>query len=257
VFQRNRARAADEGDVVTELRFCSLLASAYADTGDSGAAEAALARAMKLGEQADSPFERAKAMWAQSRRRAGENDPESAARYAQRALEILEVSDQTFHASLAHLLLAHIELDRGNAARAYELLEQGEPAILSAGGAQSIATLRVEQASALAQLGKREEAASAATDAVGLLNDLGPHDAGRGYVLIAEIYERLEEDDRALEVYELAIEKLEQLPNRHAAEAYSKYAALLERRGDKDAALAILKRGMDVKQDVRETRSRP
>jgi tetratricopeptide (TPR) repeat protein len=75
--------------------------------------------------------------------------------------------------------------------------------------------------------------------------------------VIAEIYERLEEDDRALEIYELAIEKLEQVPNRHTTEAYSKYAALLERRGDKDAALAILKRGMDVKQDVRETRSRP
>jgi len=76
-------------------------------------------------------------------------------------------------------------------------------------------------------------------------------------VLIAEIYERLDEDERALEVYELAIEKLEQIPNRYTAEAYSKYAALLERRGDKDAALAILKRGMDVKQDVRETRSHP
>jgi len=257
VFDRNRARAADEGDVVNELRFCSLLANAYADTGNFGAAEAALARAINLGEQVGSPFERAKALWARSRLHAVEGDSEWAARYAQRALEILEVADQTFHASLAHLLLAHIELDRGNAARAFELLEQGEPAILSAGRADNIATLRVEQASALAQLGRREQAASAATAAVGLLNDLSPHDAGRGYVLIAEIYERLDEDERALEVYELAIEKLEQIPNRYTAEAYSKYAALLERRGDKDAALAILKRGMDVKQDVRETRSHP
>jgi tetratricopeptide (TPR) repeat protein len=257
VFERNRARAFDEGDVINELRFCSLLANAYADTGNFGAAEAALARAINLGEQVDSPFERAKALWAQSRLHALKNDPEGAARHAQRALEILEVSDQTFHASLAHLLLAHIELDRGNAARACELLEQGEPAILSAGRAHNIATLRVEQASALAQLGEREEAASAAMAAVGLLNELSPHDAGRGYVVIAEVYERLDEEERALEVYELAIEKLEQIPNRYTAEAYSKYAALLERRGDKDAALAILKRAMDVKQDVRGTRSRP
>jgi hypothetical protein len=57
-------------------------------------------------------------------------------------------------------------------------------------------------------------------------------------------------------VYELAIEIREKLPNRYLAEAYSKYASLLERRGDKDAALEIYKRAMDV-QSATETRSRP
>lgn len=256
VFERNRARAEGEGDLLNELRFSSLLANAYADTANFAAAEKILARAINLSEQVDRPFERAKALWAQSRLHSFQQDPAGAARYAERALEILEVSDQSFHAGLAHLLLAHIELDRGNAQHAHELLERGEPAILGSGRAHNIATLRVDQAWALAQLGERERAIAAAMEAVGLLNQVGAADAGRGYVIIAGIYESLGDDDRALEVYELGIELREKLPNRYLAEAYSKYAALLERRGDKDAALEILKRAMDV-QTSTETRSRP
>jgi tetratricopeptide (TPR) repeat protein len=254
VFERNRARAAEEGDLVNELRFSSLLANAYADTANFPAAEAVLARAINLSDQVDRPFERAKTLWTQSRLHSFKKDPAGAARYAERALEILEVSDQSFHAGLAHLLLAHIELDRGNAEHAYELLERGEPTIVASGRAHNIASLRVDQAWALAQLGENERAAAAAMEAVGLLNKVGAIDAGRGYVIIAGIYETLGEEEKALEVYELAIEMRERLPNRYLDEAYAKYAALLERRGDKDAALEVLKRAMNVST---ETRSRP
>ncbi|HEV2592907.1 MAG TPA: tetratricopeptide repeat protein [Gaiellaceae bacterium] len=253
VFERNRDRAQQDGDPVNELRFSSLLANAYSDSGNFPAAEAAIARAINLSEQVEQPYHRAKALWAQSRLRSFQKDPEGAARYAQRALEILEVADQTFHAGLAHLLLAHIELDRGNAERAHELLERGEPTILASGRANNIAAMKVDQAWALAQLGESERAAATAMEAVGLLKHLGSVDAARGYVIIAGIYESLGEDDRALEVYELALE-LEDVQSRYSAEAYSKYAALLERRGDKDKALEVLKRAMNV---TTETRSRP
>lgn len=255
VFERNRERAAQDGDLVNELRFSSLLANAYSDTANFPAAEAAIARAINLSEQVEQPFQRAKALWAQSRLRTYQKDPEGAARYAQRALEILEVSNQTFHAGLAHLLLAHIELDRGNAERAHELLERGEPTILASGRANNIAAMKVDKAWALAQLGDNELAAATAMEAVGLLKHLGAVDAARGYVIIAGIYEAIDEDERALEIYELAIDlRGDMQPNRYMAEAYSKYAALLERRGDKDKALEILKRAMSVST---ETRSRP
>lgn len=256
-FERNRARAEEEGDLVNELRFSSLLANAYSDTGNIAAAELVLARAINLSEQVEQPYHRAKALWAQSRLHTFKNDPAGAARYAERALEILEVSGQTFHAGVAHLLLAHIELDRGNPERASELLERGEPTIVASGRANNIAAMKVDQAWALAQLGDNERAAAVAMEAVGLLKHLGTADASRGYVIIAGIYESLGEDDRALEVYELAIELRGSLNNRHTAEAYSKYAALLERRGDKDKALEILKRAMEVQNAATETRSRP
>jgi tetratricopeptide (TPR) repeat protein len=250
VFERNRDRAVANGDIVNDARFSSLLANAYSDSANFPAAEVAVARAINLSDQIDDPFQRAKTLWAQSRLHALQNEPAAAARYAQRALEILEVSDQTFHVGLAHQLLAHIELDRGNAERAVELLEQGEPTILRSGRPADVASLRVEQARALAQLGERERAAATAMEAVGLLNALGPLDAGRGYVLIADIYVSLGDEERALELYELAVEQLEQIPTRYVVEAYSKLAELLERRGEKDAALEVLKRAMSVQRQT-------
>lgn len=246
VFERNRDRAVANGDIVNEVRFSSLLANAYSDTANFASAEVALARAINLSDKIDDPFERAKTLWAQSRLHALQNDSATAARYAQRALEILEVSDHTFHLGLAHQLLAHIELDRGNAERAVELLAEGEPAITRTGRRADVASLRVEQARALAQLGDRERAAATAMEATGLLNDLGPLDAGRGYVLLADIYLSFGEEERALELYELAVERLEKVPTRYVVEAYSKLADLLERRGEKDAALEVLKRAMSV-----------
>jgi tetratricopeptide (TPR) repeat protein len=60
------------------------------------------------------------------------------------------------------------------------------------------------------------------------------------------VYGALGDEARSIELYELAIEKLELLPTRYLVEAYSKLAELLERRGDKDAALALLKQAMNV-----------
>jgi tetratricopeptide (TPR) repeat protein len=246
VFAQARDRAAVKGDTLNDVRFSSLLANAYSDSANFAGAEEALAHAISISGEVNDPFTRAKMLWAQSRLHALQNDPATAARYAQRALEILEVSDHTFHVGLAHQLLAHIELDRGNAERAVELLERGEPTIAASGRPFELASLRVEQARALVQLGRREEAAAAAMEGAGLLNELSAVDAGRGYVLIAGVYDALGDEDRALELYELAVERLETVPTRYVVEAYSKLAELLERRGDKDAALEILKRAMNV-----------
>jgi tetratricopeptide (TPR) repeat protein len=260
VFSRNRDRAAEAEDAVNEVRFSSLLASAYADSGNFAAAEEALARALNLSDDIGDAFQRAKALWAQSRLHTLQNDSSAAARYAERALEILEVSDYTLHVGFAHILLAHIELDRGNAERALELIERGETPIAASGRPYEIALARIEYARALAQSGRSEEAAAAAMTASGALSEVQGLDAGRGYLLIADVFEATGDEERALELYELAIATLEQLPTRYTAEAYSRFAALLEKRGDKDAALEVLKRAVQVPQADNastETRSRP
>lgn len=254
VFARNRDRAAQAGDMLNELRFSSLLANAYSDTRNWASAEDALARALNLTERVSDPFERAKTLWTQSRMHALQNDPATAAHYAERALEILEVSEQTLHIGRAYLVLAHIELDRGNAERALDLTERAAPSIAASGRTYELASLRVERARALVQLGRGEEAAAAAMEATSLYGELSSIDGGRGFTLIADVYAELGDYDRALEVYELAIEKLEQVPTRYTAEAYSKYAALLEQRGEKDAALEVLKRAMNVSTETRSRR---
>lgn len=253
VFIRNRDRAAEAGDALNEVRFSSLLANAYSDTSNFTAAEQALSRAINLSAEIGDPFTRAKMIWAQSRLHALQGDAESAARYAQRALEILEVADYGVHVGFAYQLLAHIELDRGDGDRALELLERAVPLVAGSGRVFETASLRIEQARALAQLGRAEEAGAFAMQAAGAANELGALEAGRCFLLIAGVYETLGEESRAVELYELAVEKLSGVPNRFAGEAYAKLAALLERRGDKDAAYDVLKRAMSVQQSAEQT----
>jgi tetratricopeptide (TPR) repeat protein len=109
------------------------------------------------------------------------------------------------------------------------------------------AAFRLEEARALAALGQREEAASLAMEISGLLKDAKPRQAGRSYELLGEIYASIGEPERAKELYELAIEKLEPNPDRYLVHAYSKLAELLEADGHPDAALSVLKRAMDVR----------
>jgi tetratricopeptide (TPR) repeat protein len=63
-------------------------------------------------------------------------------------------------------------------------------------------------------------------------------------MLVAEVYEQLGDRAKALELYELAAERLEGQPGRYLVDVYSKLARLLEEDGRKDQALEVLKRAV-------------
>src|SRR5262249_3061156 len=130
---------------------------------------------------------------------------------------------------------------------ALELLETAWPLYERSASATDQAGFRLEEARALAQLGRIEEAGALAREVTGLLADAKPGQAGRSYALLAEIYATIGEPVRARELYELAIEQLQHTPDRYLVDAYSKLAALLESEGHPDAALVVLKRAMDVR----------
>ena len=250
VFTRARDRAVGRGDQIETVRFGSLLAYALMDTGDFGAAERALADVLRAVDGLDEPISRARALWAQSRLHALQHDTEAAALYAERALEILEVSDQDYYAALAHQLLAHIELDRGNGKRALELLASASPRIAASGRRFEQARFEIERARALLAIGRREDAASVAMAAAAAISGDLTVDAGRCYLLVADVFRELGEDARARELYELAVQLLEASPTRYLVEAYSKLAQLLEDDGDEAGALAALKHAMGVQRRV-------
>jgi tetratricopeptide (TPR) repeat protein len=250
VFGRTRDAAAKAGDAVNEVRFGTLLGHAFSDSTNFAAAEEALALALRAAETIDDPLSRARALWAQSRLHAMQNDPDTAAGYAERALEILQANDHSYHSALARQLLAHIELDRGNGDRARKLLEEAEPLINASGRPFEIARLRIEQARALLATGSRKAAVSLAMSAAAAVQGDLSIDAGRCYLVIAEVFAELKQPERAEELYELAVELLEPTPNRYLVEAYSKYAALLESRGEQQRALEILKAAMKVQTDA-------
>ncbi|HET8651366.1 MAG TPA: tetratricopeptide repeat protein [Gaiellaceae bacterium] len=244
---RQALRAAEERrDAVEVVRFGVLLANAYIDSNALVDAEALLEKTVDEAPNAADPIFRARIFWSQSRLYAMREDPATAARYARKALELLELTEHTHYAARAHHLLAHVELDRGNAEEALALLDKGLPLVEATGNILETALFRLEKARALAELGRTDEATAHAEESTAMLEAGAPLDAGRGYTLVGEIYERLGDWERARAFYEKAVELLEGGADRYLVEAYGKLAALLEAEGRPDEALAVLKKAMSV-----------
>jgi tetratricopeptide (TPR) repeat protein len=253
VFERCREEAEKRQDSLLALQFSILLAHALIDAGNLGRADELLGQAIIAGKDSHSPSVRAQLYWSQSRLHEQKNDPETAARYARRALELLLLTEDTYRTGRAHQLLAYIELSRGNAEQALELLEQGWPLLEQSGNRLERAQYRLEEARALAKLGRSEEAAALAMQISGLISDAAPEDAARGYAVLGGVFEELGESDRAREVYELAAELLEpRNPNRYLIEVYSKLADLADAEGRKDEAYEYMKKAVGQQRAVAE-----
>jgi tetratricopeptide (TPR) repeat protein len=240
-------RAAEKrNDAVEVVRFGVLLANAYIDSNALGDAEELLEKTVDRAPNAADPIFRARIFWSQSRLYAMREDPATAARYARKALELLELTEHTQYAARAHHLLAHVELDRGNAAEALVLLDKGLPLVEATGNVLDTALFRLEKARALVALGRTEEAETLASESTALLEGAAPGDAGRGYVLVGDIYESLGDRARARRYYERAVDQLQGGADRYLVEAYGKLAELHEAEGDSEKALALLKEAMSV-----------
>jgi len=254
VFERCREEAKKRQDNFLELQFSVLLAHALIDAGNLGRADELLGQAIIAGKDSQSPSVRAQLYWSQSRLHEQKNDPETAAQYARRALELLLLTEDTYRTARAHQLLAYIELSRGNAEHALELLEEGWPLLEQSGNKVERAQYRLEEARALAKLGRSEEAAALAMQISGLISDAAPEDAARGYAVLGSVYEELGESDRAREVYELAAELLEgRNPNRYLIDIYSKLADLAEAEGRKEEAYEYMKKAVGQQRAVAES----
>jgi tetratricopeptide (TPR) repeat protein len=254
VFQGALDEADAREDDIETMRFAVLLASALIDSGNLGRAEELLGRALALGDKSQDPLVRARLYWSQSRLHAERNDQDTAADYARRALEILLLTEDTYRTARGHQLLAHIELDRGNADEALILLERGWPLLERSGNKLERAQYRLEEARALAMLERSEEAAALAMQVSGLISDAAPEDAARSYTVLGSVYEELGESARAREVYELAAELLEpRNPNRFLVEVYSKLADLAEAEGRKDEAYDYMKKAVRQQRAVAES----
>ena len=208
VFERYRESATQRNDTFQTIQFSVLLAHVLIDSGDLGRAEVLLGSAIALGSGSESPSVRARLFWSQSRLHAERGDPVTAARFARSALELLRLTEDTYRTARAHQLLAHIELERGNAQDALDLLEEGRPLLEASANGLERAQYRLEEARALARLGRSEEAAALAMQISGLLGDAHPADAARSYSVLAGVFEDLGDRGRARELYELAAELL-------------------------------------------------
>ena len=253
VFEASLESAEREGDVISTMRFGVLLGNALIDSGNLGRAEEVLGRVLALGKESSSPSVLAHLYWSQSRLHAERGNPETAAGYARRALEVLRMTEDTYRTARAHQLLAHIELDRGNPREALDLLQDGWPLLERSGNTLERAQYRLEEARALAKLGRSEEAAALAMQISGLISDAHPEDAARSYTVLGSVFEELGDTARAKELYELAAELLSpRNPNRFLVEVYSRLADLAERAGRKEEAYDYMKKAIGMQRAVAE-----
>jgi len=246
LFESSLRSAEERQDAVEAIRFAVLLANALIDKTDFDAAEQLLGRILELTADSNDPVVRARLYWSQSRLAAAQEDHHRAARYARHALDLLELTEHTYYTAQAHQLLAHIELDRQHPRDALDLLEKGLTMLADNGTPVDVALFKLEEARALIQLDRPEEAASLALEANGLLTDASPYDSGRGYSVVADVYLELGDTSKAIELYELAADRMSSHPSRYLMETYEKLAALLEGDGRKDEALGVLKKAVAV-----------
>jgi tetratricopeptide (TPR) repeat protein len=244
IFERALAGAEQRRDALETIRFQLLLGEALIDSGDFQRAERVLEDARERGGASSDPSVRASLYWTQSRFHSERNDPETAARYARRALELLRLTEDTYRTARAYQLLAYIENNRGDSESALALLEEGWPLLETSGNPLERAQYRLEEARALARLGREAEAAALAMQISGILASAHPEDAGRSYQVLGAVYEELGDRDRALEVYELAVEMLERNPTHHLVEVHTKLAELYEAEGRTEEAYAQMKKAV-------------
>ena len=255
LLERCAARYDREGDAVQYIRFASLLGYALTDAAEFVAAERVVEKALAVGRTVADPYTRARLYWSQSRLRAEQGQSELAERYARKTLETLRATEDTY--ALAHVLqsLAHINLDLGRPHEAAEYLAEGRPLIAASGTPIEIAHYRIEEIRALAALGEREEAAALAMQTTGALGEAQPVDVGRTYIVLAEIFEDLDDRARARELYELGIDLLEQQgASRYLVDGYRRLSELLEREGRVEEAFGVLKHALRAQERVMSLR---
>lgn len=239
-------RCEGSDDLEGQLRFVVLLSNALIDRGDHAEASTLLTRVLEETDSGD-PIALARVYWSRSRLMTLSHDQGGAARNARRALELLEASEHTYFRARAHGLLAYAELDAGNPSEAEVLLEKGRNLLGTDASRFDHAWFDLEQARALAQLGSPEEAAGLAMQAAPTLIAEGhPGDVARCYAELGRAFALLDDLPRAMELYELAIEYLDETSQAFFPRILTEYADLLERTGRLQEALDVYKRATTI-----------
>jgi tetratricopeptide (TPR) repeat protein len=243
LFRRELSRANDEQNAGERMRFSVLLANTLIDRGDFVSAEQLLAEVIPYARDSADPMSRAVLLWSQSRLQSSQGRPDLAASYARQALATLDATEHTLFAAKAFALLAQLENDRGHYSDALDMIEEGFPTVASTGNHYEIALFELEKARALCGLEQFHDAGKIALGTVPVFQRSSAVNAGRGFATAARVFRAIGDQERALELLELAAETLPS-PDQVLADVYSSMADVLEHLGKKDEALMALRKAL-------------
>lgn len=252
VFDRALQEARLAETPVEELRFAVLLANCQIDAGAFGEAEHTLAGLINLVSDVRDPLVEARVFWSQSRLHVARGESQLAARYARRALGILERTENDAYVAMAHHLLAFAEIEAGNGHEALELLRRGRALFASQMSERDDAKFAVEEARAWSLTGDNAAAARAASRALELIDAIEPGDRGRAYASLGDVFLASGDRERARMTYGMAVDLLLEHGKAYVVSAGLKLSELLEAEGDTAGALAVLRRATSGAQEPAE-----
>jgi tetratricopeptide (TPR) repeat protein len=232
-------------DPITAFRISVFLANALIDSARFDEAVRVLSEAEGLLGAAPDPIALARLLWAESRMQVARGASDAAARYAEEALAIIKGTEHAEYAARARQLIAFIELERGNANRALDLLEEAAPLIEMAGDRPAAAKFRVERARALAATGRNEEARELAESLVRETEELAPVDAARALAVLAKVLADSGDPERAIGLYEAAANALADLEEAPMlVNVYTEWSDLLAEAGRTEEAFSVARRAL-------------
>lgn len=253
LLERAVAEAEAAEALVESFRFRVLLANALIDGAEPKLAEQQLVAAIRNAQELHDPIATARVYWTQSRLHVHHKNPKLAARYAQRAIDILERTENRAYVAMAYHLLAYAYVEADEPDKALEQLQRGRDAFGPELAPEHDARFALEEARALALKGDARRAAARATDVLSLIDALDRPDRGRALMVIAHVFRTNGDATRAVELYEKALEALERDAPQYVGEAGASLAELLEELGRDAEALSVYKRVVAAQRGGRPT----
>jgi transcriptional regulator with XRE-family HTH domain len=228
-------------DISAEVRFATYLSYALSDLGELERAKSVVDDALARSQEAPDPYSRVRLYWSLARLALMEGKPRSALRQIQRAIGLLEATEDTRQLARAHLSSGEILIDDGQPGQAQRHFELAEKLLGDHADAADLAWLYSEQARAWLLLGEDEPAERLARRAISLLAGGDPLKRARAYATLAEA--RPEEIDASQAEFAQALEVLEDERRWPAAASVLRaWSRALRRAGREQAALDVLDR---------------
>jgi transcriptional regulator with XRE-family HTH domain len=220
------ALAAEPLDGAAITRFATHLSYRLADMGSLQEAREAIDVALEHGRDSVDPYTTIRLFWSRARLAAQEGDYYIARIAINRAISLLEATEDTSHLARAHLLAAEISLWDGNVADAAEHLEIAETILPEDAEIEDQAYLLIQQAFVAARTDNPAAGVDYANEAIRVLGDL--EDAtirGRAHWALAESFAAMGADASARAEFTRASELIPP-GSKHAARLLEAWARL-------------------------------
>ena len=242
----DEVRAETPDDLAAQTRFATYLSYALADLGEFERAQELLHELLPRAVDLADPYTHVRLYWGLARLTALQEQPARALHYGQRAIALLEATEDTLQLARAHLLCAGILNMHTRAQQALPHLEAAERVLVSRADAVDVASLRTEQARAAVQLERAEDAEAYAKQALALLEQGDPAEQASARAALAEALLLRGDSDAALEQFARAVELFATEKRwQDAARASRSWARLLREAGRVSEAVEVLDRAAD------------